>query len=139
MNILESNVYLAFADELQHQFSSSAASSGALAITDDVLRALDRHLEQLPLYRTDLPISTRQQLDLKGTEIWNTCVRLMTTCGEGAQRGLLSKGMEDSSRTFASKDYLLLFAVKLLAFGMLESVAPRRGSGMSSFLTGYEV
>lgn len=90
---LESNVYLAFADQLQQQLSSSTASSGTLAITDDALRTLDGHLEQLPLYRTDLPISTRHQLDLKGTEVWNTCMQLMATCGEDAERGLLSKGI----------------------------------------------
>lgn len=92
LNFLNSNLCLAFADELQQQLLSSTASSGALAITDDALRTLDGHLEQLPLYRTDLPISTRHQLDLKGTEVWNTCVQLMATCGD-AERGLLSKGI----------------------------------------------
>lgn len=78
---------------MQQQLSSSAASSVAFAITDDALRTLNSHLEQLPLYRTDLLISTRHQLDLKGTEVWNTCVQLMATCREDAERGLLSKGI----------------------------------------------
>lgn len=104
LNYLESNVCLAFANVLRQQLSSSTASSGTLAITDDTLRTLDGHLEQLPLYRTDLPILTRHQLDLKATEVWNTCVQLMATCGKDAERGLLSKGMEDLSSFISSEE-----------------------------------
>lgn len=101
-----------FAKDLQDQISSTTASSSSspLAIPDDTLRTLDTHLNHLPLSRTALTVSTRRQLDTKGTELWNTCLQVMVMCREGGVRGLLSK-------------------VKYLAFAMIESAAPRRGSG----------
>lgn len=85
----------AFAKDLQDQISSTTASSNSspLAIPDDTLRTLDTHLHRLPLSRAALTVSMRQQLDRKGTELWNTCLQVMMTCRESRVRGLLSKGL----------------------------------------------
>lgn len=90
----------AFAKDLQDLISSTTASSNPLAIPDNTLRTLDTHLSQLPLSRTALTTSTRQQLDTKGTELWNTCLQVVGTCGEGGVCGLLSKGLSGSKGVF---------------------------------------
>lgn len=92
---LGSNKCPAFAKDLQDLISSTTSYS-PLAILDDTLRTLDKHLNQLPLSRTALTTSTRHQLDTKGMELWNTCLQVMGTCGEGGVRGLLSKGLSGS-------------------------------------------
>ncbi|BCR88298.1 uncharacterized protein ACHE_40862A [Aspergillus chevalieri] len=96
-----------FAKDLQDLISSTTASSSSspLAIPDDTLRTLDTHLNHLPLSRTALTVSTRRQLDTKGTELWNTCLQIMVMYREDGVR------------------------VKYLAFAMIESAAPRRGPG----------
>jgi len=91
---LRSDTCPEFAKDLQDLISSTTASSSSspLAIPDDTLRTLDTHLNHLPLSRTALTVSTRRQLDTKGTELWNTCLQIMVMYREDGVRGLLSKG-----------------------------------------------
>lgn len=82
-----------FAKGLQDRISSTIASSDTLAIPDDTLRTLDTHLNQLPLPRAALSVSTRRQLDTNGTELWNTCMQVTVTCMESVVLGLLARGV----------------------------------------------
>lgn len=62
-------------------------------MTDENLHVLEKHLDQLPLSRSVLLVSTRRLLDVSGTRLWNSCVQALADCEDASEREVLSKGV----------------------------------------------
>ncbi|OJJ32366.1 hypothetical protein ASPWEDRAFT_175647 [Aspergillus wentii DTO 134E9] len=95
--------------ELQRHISQPP-DPGAFISSNDILAILDKHLDNLPLLKTNITALTRRQLDSEGTRLWNISTKLMATRGEGNESVWLAKA-------------------KALAFAMMDCVAPSHGLG----------
>ncbi|XHG02179.1 hypothetical protein AWENTII_005536 [Aspergillus wentii] len=78
--------------ELQRHISQPP-DPGAFISSNDILAILDKHLDNLPLLKTNITALTRRQLDSEGTRLWNISTKLMATRGEGNESVWLAKGM----------------------------------------------
>lgn len=112
-----------------------AASLTAFSLDEQNIKALDIHIDVLPLDPSGLDVLSCIELDSAGTELWNACSRAMSIGdGEWEQetlvllvRGVLNYAVYICN--FTGTDLVCLLTVKVLSFLMLESARNKGANG----------
>jgi hypothetical protein len=129
---------IAFVADVQAQLAD-VSSFTSPELDDDVSSSLKRYLTCLPLKPSTLSARSRHLLDLSGTALWNTCVRLerVLSQGEGEESSVdfLVQGISPYS-CIELGEIISSTLVQALAFLMLDSCVLREygRTGKSSLL-----